>query len=497
MLKQKLISAYLANLFIQILQIIGSIVVARVAGATVLGTIAFGTAYVSTFLFISDLGLGTAHIKLVSEAEDSELDRYIGTYALIKVFMVIIFLLIFFIFFFIQTVVLKYKFESPAHIKVIFLSLFSITILQLVSFQNETFAGKLEIAKQQFPHLILSISYQFLRILVVLLGFGAVAIALGKVISVLIVLPIYFYLFRNYKIGKFDKTLVPKYIKISLPVMFIGMSTSLISYLDKIFLQFFAGSEQVGFYIAGFRFSMFVQVIGMVIGSMLMPDFSRLFKEKKSKDIALKINKFERFGFIVLMPFVILFAIQSDIFIKMLLGYKFVNSIGIMTITTLMVFILVINIPYGSIITGFGKFKLAAVLNIFSLVVFLICALTFPNPKILDLGGKGMALSMLITYFVLGLLFRFWSKKYCTEVDIRFSLKYVLIGLFFFISGYLIYVNFVNLIFLKVIFPFIFIGLFYGLLWTLNLVTKSDFINLLDVINIKKVSDYFFSEIKN
>ena len=70
MLAQKLILSYSSKIVVQFFSIAASIVVARIAGPTVLGTVAFGLAYVSMFSFIADLGIGTAHIKLVSEGEE-------------------------------------------------------------------------------------------------------------------------------------------------------------------------------------------------------------------------------------------------------------------------------------------------------------------------------------------------------------------------------------------------------------------------------------------
>ena len=49
--------------------------VARYMGPEPLGLISFGTAYVTLFLIISNLGFDTAHVKRVSEGKDLGLDR--------------------------------------------------------------------------------------------------------------------------------------------------------------------------------------------------------------------------------------------------------------------------------------------------------------------------------------------------------------------------------------------------------------------------------------
>ena len=176
MLKQKIKLDYYSNIILQLIQIGASIVVARVAGATILGTVAFGTAFVSTFVFIADLGIGTAHMKLVS-SEKGNLDRYIGTYALIKFIFIGFFILVILGFYLIRKFGFEYEFESNTHEQVIFISLIAITVQELFSIPRVTFSGKLEVAKRVIPDFTMKILYNLIRVVVVLLGFGAVAIA--------------------------------------------------------------------------------------------------------------------------------------------------------------------------------------------------------------------------------------------------------------------------------------------------------------------------------
>ena len=69
MLKQKFLVHFGSNIIVRILGLIAGIIVARVAGPEVIGTIAYGTSYVMLWAFISGL-FGTGHIKLISEGQD-------------------------------------------------------------------------------------------------------------------------------------------------------------------------------------------------------------------------------------------------------------------------------------------------------------------------------------------------------------------------------------------------------------------------------------------
>ncbi len=72
MLKQKLSLSFLSKLIVQAIQLFSTIIVARVAGPSVLGTVSFGLAFVGMFRFIASLGLGSAHFKIMHEGYDQK-----------------------------------------------------------------------------------------------------------------------------------------------------------------------------------------------------------------------------------------------------------------------------------------------------------------------------------------------------------------------------------------------------------------------------------------
>ncbi len=71
MLKQKFIIDFGSKFGSSFITAITGIVVARLAGPEVVGTITYATSYVTTFSFITAL-FGAAHIKLVSEGQNEE-----------------------------------------------------------------------------------------------------------------------------------------------------------------------------------------------------------------------------------------------------------------------------------------------------------------------------------------------------------------------------------------------------------------------------------------
>ena len=496
MLKQKLILGYSTTIIVQFIQIAASIVVARIAGPTVLGTIAFGLAYVSMFQFVADLGIGTAHIKLVSEGED--LGKCIATFAILKLCTAGFFFIVVLCFFLFQKYVFEAKFESTTHEYVILIMLVTITIQVLLDIPKATFAGKIEQAKLYIPEFIRTFVYQILRIIIVAIGFRAVGLALGNLFSTLLVIPLIIYLFKDYPFTTFDKKLARRYIKIALPIIIIGMTTKVTAHFDKVILQFFTNSEQVGYYAAGYRIGGFVLLIATNVGALFFPLFSQAVARGDFEYIKNKVNKFERFSFLFIMPIVVLVAIYSKQIILIILGEQYLPSVIVMSTLSIAMFIRIINMPYGNILSGMGLFKLLSYINLFDLVFFVCVSVLMVNPKIFNLGATGAAITVLLSSLFSGIIVRIFAKKKCKIIDIMTGLKYSLYGtinLLIFYFSYKYIVRFQPIAF-KIYFMPIYLIFTYSSFYLFKWINKEDWNGLLAIIDIKTMRKYINTEIR-
>ncbi len=495
MLAQKLILSYGSQISIQFIQIAVSIVVARIVGPTVLGTVAFGLAFVSMFSFITLWG--PAHIKLISEGED--LGKCISTFSVLKflttgvIFVLVIAVLV------IQKYLFNYEFESPAHQYVIFILLLSTSIQQLLYIPNATFIARTEQAKQSIPEFLRIFIYQILRVIIVLLGYKAVALAFGNFVSTLLIAPFILYLFKDYPKAKFDKKLAAKYFKIAVPVMLIGMSTKLIYYLDRVVLQYFANSEQVGYYTAGYRIGGLVLMIATSVELLFFPLFSKAVSNGNFQYIKATIEKFERFSFLFIMPVVIFLSLYSDVVIRILLGTQYLPSISVMAIINVAMFLMVLNTPYGDVIIGMGLFKLAALLKLTNLVLFVISVYILLNPNIFNLGAVGVAIALFISNIFIGILFRIFAKQKCSLLNLKKNLRFILFGIIGFIGFYLLYHHFSVLygISFKIVFVPVYFCITYLVLFFLGWINKKDLHSLKELVNTKKLGSYIRSEMRN
>ena len=495
MLKQKLILSYSSQIIFQVLQVGASLVVARVAGPTVLGTVAFGTAYVSTLLFISDLGLVVAHIKLISEGRDEA--KCLSTFTALKLGTTLLFVLAVLGMFFTQKYLLGYAFESRIHEYVIFISLTALTVNQLIFIPRATFVAKTEQAKTDLINLLQGFILQPARILVVVLGFGAIALAYANLVSYLLVIPFVLYLFRDYRLSSFDRSLAREYIALSLPVIMIGMSTGLIYQVDKVLLQFFSNSEQVGYYTAGYKIGGFILLIGKSVKNLFFPLFSKAVAEGNNDYIRDKITRFERFSFLFIMPPVILTAIYSEPIILLLLGDQYGPSVLVMQLITLAMGVMVVNMPFGSVMDGLGKFNLSAILNTFNLLVFVGAIVVLVSPQLLDQGAAGVAMAIFISNIFIGVLYRIYATRFFPVLSHKKAIKFSIFGTISFVLGYYVYERVFNENWLlQCFFVVLYFGGVYGFFALFGWLTRQDGKDLLSLFDFGSMKKYVVGEIK-
>ncbi|MBN1252556.1 MAG: flippase [Bacteroidales bacterium] len=495
MLKQKFILSYGSKMFMQFVTIAASIVVARVAGPTVMGTIAYALAYVQMLGFVSDLGLGTAHIKLISEGRDE--GKCNTTFAVLKTGVSVLFIFVFFTMFLIQKYYSAEGFESQVHEYVIYIFIIMLTIQNFLSIPITTFAAKIEQAKQDIPYLIRGILFQLSRIVIVLLGGKAISLAFGNLAASVIIAPVYLYLFRKYPFSKFDKELAKEYIKMAAPILILGAATTLTNTIDKVLLQFFTDSEQVGYYAAGFRIGGFILLISRSMSMLFFPMFSKAVANRDFNYIRDKIVKFEKFSFLFIMPIVVLICLYAEDIVIVLLGKQYIPSINIMAIITVAMFINVFSTPYGNLINGFGRFKLTAKISVVNLLIYVIILLIFLSKNTLNAGPDGVAWSLLITNVLLAFTFRYYAKKDVNSLDYLIAIKFIIFGIINYLISYYVFSEFFyQHLWTRLSFFPIYLVFTYALFHLLKWMNKEDWKSAINLFDFKAMKNYISGEMK-
>ncbi|HPT70894.1 MAG TPA: oligosaccharide flippase family protein [Candidatus Cloacimonadota bacterium] len=517
MLKQKFVLSYSTQVVNQILQMVASIIVARIAGPSVLGTIAFGLAYVGMFGFIAQLGLGSAHMKMISEGKD--LGNCISTYRVMNYFTTALFIVVTLGFLTFQKFILHTNFETSDHIFVVIVFTMVYGIQALLGVAKTTFSARIEQAKLDIPELVRNVLLQIGRITIVLIGLRTKTLAVFNLATVILVAVWITYLFKEYPRGNYDKELAKAYIKIGIPIVILGFASGMISNLDKVLLQFYTNSEQVGYYGASFRLGGFISVIGASIGMLFFPLFSKAAVAKDWEFIKSKISTFEKFSDLIVFPMVLFVAIYSDTIVYWLLGNKYLHSVIPLSLITFGLYINIQTMPYGNVIAGLGYFVLDAVWNIITVAYFVLVLILFIHPSLLNMAAHGAAIALLSTYIFSGIWNRYYAKRLIPSLNLTKNLP--LVSLIFLIASvmFLVYryvlgnpVDYFRYVILdpkvtsemafgspghyfRFVFPFLYFGLMYGVLWISKNIGKPDIQLILTLVSPRKLKNYVVSEI--
>jgi len=497
MLKQKFIIDFGSKFGSYLITAITGIVVARLAGPEVVGTITYSTSYVITFSFITGL-FGSAHIKLVSEGQNEE--NCNKTYLILMVFSIILFFLTVLGFFFIQKYLFKYKYDFPETETVILITLIAFIISMMFQMNETYYNAKIKQAKSNLPAFIKNIIYNILRVIVVVMGMKAVALASVNLITAVITVPLVIYFLKQLKFGKWDKILFKKYIKISIPIFSIVVTGVIMSYADKLILEYYSSIKEVGYYSAAYSIGGMLILLGNTAGTVFFSLFSTYISQNNLEAIKSKIKTFERFIFIFALPLIMILALYAHPVMILLLGAKYEPSVPLFSVLVLSSFFIIWGMPYGNVLSGLGLFWLASYINFAKFILFIITMIIFISPSILNLGAMALAITALVTNVFMFLLFYYFSYKKTGIRLLKEQGSYITFWCLLSPIIYLVYNKYFHslsiVIQLIAVIP-ITLVLIYILYYLFGLIKKQDIDILKQTIRLSSASSYIKNEIKD
>lgn len=501
MLRQKSLLTFGSNMTISVIGLLSVAIVSRFMGAEALGIITSTTAFASLFAIFGDFGFGIAHYKRVSEG--LELRECIGTYFIIQSILTVIMgfttVLTLFIF---KNITGNFPFEEK-YFSIFVIIFISVLIGNMLKVITNTFAARVEKAKESITLLSQKFFVSLFRIFTAVLGLGVIYLAWSSLAGMIIASVISIILFRKFPFGKFKKNIYKLYLIYALPSVFIGLTETVSMNIDKVLINYFAGAEQTGYYSAAQSLTSVMSQVGIVFFSIMLPTYSSLFAGDKINEIAILAGKVERYLIILLAPMVAAIIFFAGDIAKLILGKSFIHSSSIMVILSIHTFFLILNMPYTGQIMGMNKVKTAAFLSFIMLIINIICNLILIPDKLLGiplfgLGNNGAALALLISTFFGTLVFRSIAFK-LTNSKPNFKLFFILLFSFTaFALTKLMYVQFVGESKVGlIIFLILGVFLFGGISFLLKQINYADFMYYLGIINPKLMKKYLKEEFSN
>jgi O-antigen/teichoic acid export membrane protein len=406
---QKVSLGYGILLFSQVVNFVGGIVVARIVGPTVLGQLAFAMSFVGMLGFVAELGLGVAHTKLISEGVD--IRRAVGTYLRLKVVLVCLFLLMIGCIAWVQSNRGDPTFHDPVLVVIVFVFTLSTLFGQLAQVPVATFAGRTEQAKKDLPLAGQVVLTQILRVSVAAIGFGAIALALCQFFGTIMFVAALFYLVKPYLGGGFDTGLAKRYYLMAIPLLILFIAQTIADNVDRVILQYRSSTIEVGYYAVALSLVGFVKTFGQSAGNLLFPVFSAADSAGDLARIDRIIEKYENAVFAFLVPLAGFIAAASPVLVRLLLGQKFSPATPVVSIIVFGTILFVVNLPYGNLIAGKGKFHLLSIVATVNVMVIGLGGWCLVSPNLGNLGAVGMAWAFVFASLCGGYLHRVIATK--------------------------------------------------------------------------------------
>ncbi len=470
-----------------------SIIVARIGGPDVVGTLAFGMAFVAVFQFVTDLGIGTAQQKMVSSTDD--IKDFISTYAILKIATSIIFLLVIVSYYYLQINLFNNKEIGKREIKIvifIYIAIYFIDSLSYIFRMN--FIARTERAKVEIPTFLQTTLDKIVRIILVSIGFGAIALATSSLIFVILVIPVNIYLFKNYKFGKFRKDLIKKYVAISIPVILIMFAQQWSENIDKIMLREMHGTYELGLYMAAISLSVPVKLLGSSVSTILFPSFSSLIYQNKLSEISALIIRYRKYLISICLPFIIIIILFSSQIVMFLFGNKYLPTIKYFPFVIFTLFVYIYTLPNINLAYANGLFKQIALISLLILGFQSGLIYLLSGKEGLNLKGLGTAISLLIINMILYIIYELVVKKL---LELKTELVIYLTAIIQIIGGLIAMTILTKkTLFIQISVPILYLLMIFLFEWKSKVLTKNDIKFIVSLMNIKPLILYAKNEMK-
>lgn len=494
MLKQRFLVQFGSNFILHLTATLGGIVVARVAGPTVMGTISYATAYVGIFGFINGI-FGSPHIKLASEGRDHP--ECMAIISRISIITGGFFFSAVLGWFLIQKYLLHYSFESREVQIVIILTLLFNVIHKYEGYSQTIFTAKLQQAKANIPGFIRGMLYHLGRVAIVLMGGAAIALSTWNLLLSVLIIPFIYILLREYPIGKYNPVLAKEYYRLSIPMFLIVVITSITHFADKLLLTHYTNTAQLGYFSAANAIGGMFMLIAGPVGMIFFPLFSSMIAKGDWGGVNSNIRKYQDIIVLFVFPLICSVALVGGDFLLLVLGNRYQPSINPFIILLFSTYIVLWGMPYGNIISGMGKFNVSALINVIKLGVFFLSVTIFVSPKFLNLGATGVALNVLVINFAVNSLYILYAKRHGqVRLGAINHLRHIVISLIA-IAGYfgVSPVKPLGHLWWLVYAP-IFLLVSYSVLIFSGLLRKDHWLQLTEVFRLKKTLEYINNEMR-
>lgn len=382
------------------------IILARALGVEEFGRFTFALSFTGIFLTFIDYGFNLLVVKEISQKPES-LIKWVKSIINAKILLTIIFTIILFI----ALKVLKYPDET---IFIVFILWLSAIFYSFGFFFNNVFRGLNQFQYETYPTILLN-AVQFIVVsLFLILGFKTISVAIAYLLARILYF-VYSSFLLTSKVSKipfvFNLNEGLKSLKIALPYGIHAILATLYFQIDTVFLSYFKGNVEVGYYQAAMRILMATMIICEVIVSAYFPIIAEKIKTNNEsfKRNGLAFNKYMILTGGIISAFLFLFSEQI---IPLIYGKQYENTILIMQLLSIVVFLRFLGASYAVFITVTDNQMLRAI-GVAASVVLNVGLNIILIPRY---GAIGAAIVSIITHLVLDSIYTVFATRLTKNV---------------------------------------------------------------------------------
>lgn len=495
----------LQNLYGLIIGYLIYYVIFRSAGVTAFGIFSFALSFGLVFSFVSDLGINTAHIRMIASGKDR--NEYNNALILMKIILTLIYIGVILASIFVWVIVLHNGFQSRYELLSIIILIPYFFTLPYVQAVRSFFTGTLEAAKMAVPGMVES-TVRFVAVILFIrlnifnignLNEMALMIALAYSISYTVYAILSFAIGRPWRFRWPRFSTVKEYVKYSYPLMGVAIALALSSNIAQILIQLFFHSFAVGGYSGDLRI---ITIITAFTGSVTILILPVLTSHAGGEgEYGVKVSQMVKYLAIFISPltvFVIVFSSPVlNLWSNLLIPFAF--PLQIILVST---WFMTMATPFWTHFNAIGKTTISGAINITSyLLIIILDVALIPTSlfgvKFPGMGVTGAAIATLVSgvvNFVASLII--FSRS--VSVPNPFSsviptiLSIVLAVPFYLIFRHDLRMSAIILIGIFLLYIFIYLGL----LIASKSLNRREINDIMNIINIKKILKYAIDEFR-
>lgn len=423
-----------------LLGLIAAKLIAVYFGAKIFGQVTFALGALGTLYFLTDLGMGQAHVKRVSEGRDP--GDCFATFAVFKVVSTGLFVLValgalaFYTFVLGRTIV-----DTSVPVILIILVYYMAKSLQDIG--QSSFDARLETARSQVASLTdtlvrVGLTVVFALLVAALLRNAgpllgrldpgnpvyawmaahpaellAIATAAGGIAAAIVAIVM---LRRSFERGRFRMELLKDYASFALPLFITGAIGIISTNIDSTSLGLFRGDVEAGLFNAVKRLPLVLGGIGTGIGILLFPSISSMAAQGDTAGVHRRMDGALRYLSMLLVPMVAFGAVFAPELIHIFLSDEFVEGAFPMALLCGYILLITLGNPHANMLMGMNRPEVAARVSIVTAVTLIALDLLLIPDDIkalgIRLGGMGVTGAAIAT-FVSGAVY-YGSLRFAT-----------------------------------------------------------------------------------